>query len=125
MEITIKQILREYRLELKKIDNTKSRFRKRFSKSLKSKVVQLVNQGEKRTVIHDALKISSPTLRVWIKQFSKPAQFESFKELKISKANNISQNSRGFTIISPSGFVINVGSQQELVSVIRQIETLS
>ena len=125
MGITIKQILREHRLELKEIDNTKSRFRKRFSKSLKSKVVQLINQGEKKSVIHDALNISSPTLCAWIKQFSKPAQFESFKELKILKANNISQNLIGFTITSPSGFIINVSSQQELVSVIRQIEALS
>jgi len=60
----------------------------------------------------------------WIKKFPEVIQSNSFKELKVLKADNLSQKLTGFTITSPSGFVINVGSQQELVSVIRQIEDL-
>ena len=106
---------------LKKIGNTKSRFRKRFSPSLKSKIAQLVNEGEKKSNILDALHITGSTLSQWINKFSDIQKHSSFKELTVQNSNIIEKN-QVFTIETPSGFQIKLGSQQELVSIIRALE---
>ena len=122
MKRALEQIIQEHKVELVKIGNTKSRFRKRFSSTFKSKIVRLVNEGEKRSKILDALQITAPTLSCWIKDYADSGKYSSFKELKVQDSDTI-KKSHSFTIETPSGFQIKLDTQQDLVSIIKALET--
>jgi hypothetical protein len=124
MKLTIDKLIKEYRKELKKIDATKSRFRKRFSPSFKSKVVSLVKSGEKRTVIQHRLQISSATLSDWIKKSNITTGTTPFKEVRVLQSINHCGPKNQFTIKTPSGYKIQIEHLQDLVSVIRKLESL-
>jgi len=125
MKLTIDKLIKEYRKELKEIDATKSRFRKRFSPSFKSKVVSLVKSGEKRTVIQHRLQISPATLSDWIKKSNFTIRATSFKEVRVLRSDNHCNSKNQFTIKTPLGYKIQVEHLQDLVSVIRKLESLS
>jgi transposase-like protein len=140
MKLSIDQIVREHQAELTMNNEKKSLFRKRYSPRLKDKIVRLLSQGAKTAEIAKSLNVTNSTLYEWTRNFSnkKPSlrkellskaspkftkKVSSFKELEV--CTDVGEQLDHFTIETPSGFKINVDSQQKVVAIIRALEMAS
>jgi transposase-like protein len=121
MKLTMEQITNEHQKELKRNNKTSSQYQK-FSVSFKTKVVQFIEEGGNKNEISNSLQVAKTTLYLWVKKYS-VKKSSLFKELRVSE--NAFEKNDYFTIETPSGFKINVDSQQKLVSLIRALEMAS
>jgi transposase-like protein len=137
MKLSIDQIIKEHQAELTMNNEKKSLYRKRYSPSFKDKVVRLLSQGAKTKEIAKSLNVTNSTLYEWTRNFSNKIpsphkeslskaspktaiKVSSFKELKVCA--DVGEQLDHFTIETPSGFKINVDSQQKVVAIIRALE---
>jgi transposase-like protein len=121
MKLTMEQIINEHQTELKRNRKTASQYQK-FSVSFKAKVARFIEEGGDKNEISNSLQVARTTLYLWTRKYS-TKKSSSFKELRVSE--NAFEKKNYFTIETPSGFKINVDSQQKLVELVRALEMAS